>query len=307
MAEASAESLQIAGLTRLSSCDWPGKLVATVFLQGCPLACGYCHNPGILDPRVPGTVQWGDVVEFLTRRRGLLDGVVFSGGEPTRQAGLATAMREVRELGFGVGLHTAGPYPRRFAAVAPLCDWIGLDIKAPARLYGAVTGVASAADRAFACLQIALHCGAELQVRTTVDPTTLTGDDVTELTATLRGLGGTDPARQQARAEGARPDYVEKLHAVLNVPAPSLPGPRRRSVLAWEAKEGTAPWPQSPSKSPPNQDSPPSPPTAVARAGTPTKKRSCSTLGRSLPRSATPPFLVRSAPSPPGRRGPHPS
>lgn len=221
--DAPAESLQIAGLTRLSSCDWPGRLVATVFLQGCPLACGYCHNPGILDPRVPGTVAWGEVVEFLGRRRGLLDGVVFSGGEPTRQAALAGAMRQVRELGFGVGLHTAGPYPRRFADIAPLCDWIGLDIKAPARLYGAVTGVASAADRAFACLQIALHCGAQLQVRTTVDPTTLTADDITELTATLGELGVTDHVLQRVRAEGARPDYVERLRTVTNAQTHSLP------------------------------------------------------------------------------------
>ena len=60
-----AEQLQIAGLARLSSCDWPGKLVATVFLQGCPLDCGYCHNPGLLDPRVPGVVAWRAAPSFV--------------------------------------------------------------------------------------------------------------------------------------------------------------------------------------------------------------------------------------------------
>src|SRR3954447_23836555 len=80
-----ADGLAVAGLTPLSTCDWPGQLVATVFLQGCPLACTYCHNPALIDPRVPGTLPWTSVTDLLGRRQGLLDGVVFSGGEPTRQ------------------------------------------------------------------------------------------------------------------------------------------------------------------------------------------------------------------------------
>ncbi|MEO7122750.1 MAG: anaerobic ribonucleoside-triphosphate reductase activating protein [Lacisediminihabitans sp.] len=208
---ARAEDLQIAGLARLSSCDWPGKLVATVFLQGCPLDCGYCHNPDLLDPRVLGTVAWQDVLTHLDRRHGLLDGMVFSGGEPTRQAGLADAMRQVRERGFGVGLHTSGAYPKRFAEVLPLCDWIGLDIKAPERLYGAVGGVQAAAAKAFACLRLALDGGVALQVRTTVDPTTMTTDDVSELTNTLLQLGVREHVLQEVRAEGTRPEYAERL------------------------------------------------------------------------------------------------
>ena len=204
---AAAEQLQIAGIARLSTCDWPGRLVATVFLQGCPLECGYCHNPGILDPRVPGVVPWRSVLDLLARRRGLLDGVVFSGGEPTRQAALPDAMRQVREFGFGVGLHTAGPYPRRFAEVLPLCDWIGLDIKAPERLYGRVTGVASAGAKAFACLELALAAGVPLQVRTTVDPTTMSEADVAELTETLNSRGVTEHVLQQVRLEGVRQEY----------------------------------------------------------------------------------------------------
>lgn len=210
---ATADDLQIAGIVRLSSCDWPGKLVATVFLQGCPLACGYCHNASILDPRTPGVVPWSDVLDLLDRRRGLLDGVVFSGGEPTRQAGLADAMRRVRALGFGVGLHTAGPYPARFAEVVPLCDWIGLDVKAPAHLSAQVTGVASAADRALRCLRIALDSAVELEVRTTVDPTTLTEGDVAEICATLSDLGVERHVIRHARIEGVSPEYAARFRA----------------------------------------------------------------------------------------------
>jgi len=141
----SADDLQIAGLTALSTCDWPDHLVATVFLQGCPWRCGYCHNAAILDPLTPGIVPWSAVRELLSARHGLLDGVVLSGGEPTRQAGLVDAARQVREQGFLVGLHTGGAYPGRLAAVLPYVDWVGLDVKAPARLYG--RSPASAARR----------------------------------------------------------------------------------------------------------------------------------------------------------------
>ncbi|TFD46557.1 anaerobic ribonucleoside-triphosphate reductase activating protein [Cryobacterium frigoriphilum] len=208
-----ADGLQIAGLVALSTCDWPGKLVATVFLQGCPLACTYCHNPGLLDPRTPGTVTWQQVRDLLARRHGLLDGVVFSGGEPTRQAGLAAAMREVSAAGYGVGLHTAGVYPKRFAEVLDLCDWIGLDIKAPEQLYGAVTGVAAAAAKAFACLRLALGASVDLQVRTTVDPMVLAPADVAELMRTLAALGVRNHVLQTVRTEGTTADFTARLEA----------------------------------------------------------------------------------------------
>ena len=218
---ARADDLQIAGLTRLSTCDWPGRLVATVFLQGCPLACTYCHNPSILNPRAPGALRWQEVRDLLAKRSGLLDGVVFSGGEPTRQRGLAAAMREVLDGGFGVGLHTAGPYPHRLAEVLPLCDWVGLDIKAPVHLYEAVTGVAASATQAFTSLRLALASGVDLQVRTTVDPTVMTDDDVAGLTAALRGLGVTEHVLQKVRSEGTGPGYTARLRA-LDAAAPGL-------------------------------------------------------------------------------------
>lgn len=209
-----ADDLAIAGLTPLSTCDWPGKLVATVFLQGCPLACGYCHNPSLLDPRTPGVISWASVLELLAKRHGLLDGLVFSGGEPTRQAGLPEAMRQVRDAGFAVGLHTSGSYLRRFAQVLPLVDWVGLDIKAPEHMYGAVTGVQTAGATAFACLDLALASGVALQVRTTVDPTTMTLGDVADLIVTLRERGVTEHVLQQVRTEGARPEYAAALAKV---------------------------------------------------------------------------------------------
>lgn len=198
-AQGRADDLAIAGLARLSTCDWPDRLVATVFLQGCPWRCTYCHNPDLIDPRTPGTVPWSQVHDLLARRRGLLDGVVFSGGEPTRQAGLADAMRQVRAAGFAVGLHTSGAYPRRLAEVLPLVDWVGLDVKAPAGRYAAVTGVAASARTAFASLDLVLAAGVPVQVRTTVDPSVLSASDVADLGALLAARGVRDHVLQEMR------------------------------------------------------------------------------------------------------------
>ena len=158
--EPSADSLAIAGLVPLSTVDWPGKLAVAVFLQGCPLACPYCQNEAILDPKVPGAVPWSQVEALLARRAGLLDGVVLTGGEALRQAGVVDAARRVREMGFGVGLHTAGAYPRALAKTLPHTDWVGIDVKAMPDDYAAATGFGAGA-KAWQSLDAVLEASAE--------------------------------------------------------------------------------------------------------------------------------------------------
>lgn len=198
-AEAALAGLTIAGLARLSVCDWPGRLVATVFLQGCPWRCAYCHNPDLIDPRAPGVVSGSEVAAFLRSRVGLLDGVVFSGGEPTGQAGLFAAIEQVGQVGFQVGLHTGGGYPRRLAQVLPGLDWVGLDIKGLAGEYPAITGVGSASARAWQALGLVLDSGVAYEVRTTVDPRLHTAVGLTELIAELLGAGVCNLVLQEAR------------------------------------------------------------------------------------------------------------
>ena len=146
-----ADDLVIAGLVPMSTVDWPDHLTATVFLQGCPWNCFYCHNQALIPALAPGQVAWEEVRALLRRRRGLLDGVVLTGGEALRQDALADAAREVIDMGFQVGLHTAGPYPRRLRdmIVAGLVDWVGLDIKALPEHYGQVVDRANAAAKAW--------------------------------------------------------------------------------------------------------------------------------------------------------------
>lgn len=226
-----AADLVIAGLTAFSTCDWPGHLSATVFLQGCPWRCTYCQNPGLMDSRAACVVPWSTVRSLLERRRGSLDGLVFSGGEPTRQRALAAAMQEVRDLGFDVGLHTAGSFPRRLAAVLPMTSWVGLDIKAPKLLYAAVTGVAASATSAWESLRLVRDSGADYEVRITVDPSVFTRADVLALVEDLRAAGIGSPVLQEARALGTQPGYAGRLGGLRLrdvVPEGLLPGIERR-------------------------------------------------------------------------------
>ena len=203
LATLTASDLQIAGLTPMSSVDWPGKFVATVFAQGCPWACPYCHNQAIIAPKIPGVVSWERVEELLGRRRGLLDGVVFSGGEATRQLAVLPAMSRVRELGFEVGLHTAGPYPARLHEIlrTGLVDWVGIDIKAmPGPHYEAVAGRPNAGPKAWESLGEVLDSGVSYEVRLTVYPDG--PRDGYEVASCVKDLGATHFALQQARALG---------------------------------------------------------------------------------------------------------
>ena len=106
------------------------------------------------------------MLAFFERRRGLLDAVVFSGGEPTQQPALPQAMREVKALGFLVGLHTAGIVPRRLAEVLPLVDWVAMDMKAKFDGHESVTRVRGSARRAHESRELILASGTACEIHT---------------------------------------------------------------------------------------------------------------------------------------------
>ena len=192
-------ALRIGGLTPLTSLDYPGELAAVVFCQGCPWRCRYCHNGHLIPAQAWDPIAWGEVMAFLQRRRGLLDAVVFSGGEPTLQAALPAALAQVRSQGFKTGLHTAGPYPERLALALPHLDWVGLDIKALPEDYPAVTGVPGSGDRAWASLALLIAVGVALEVRTTPLPGLDDAAYLGRLAQRLVGAGVRDYVLQTCR------------------------------------------------------------------------------------------------------------
>lgn len=183
--------LRVGGLVPFSTSDWPDRLAAVVFLQGCPWRCGYCHNPHLREARSEHEQSWPATLEWLATRRGLLDGIVFSGGEPLAQAALPAGVRDARALGFDVGLHTGGSHPRRLHEIIGELGWVGLDIKAPRDDYEQLTGVPRSGVAAFESLALLLRSEVPCEVRTTVHPA-LTPLPLLEALATELAEAGVD-------------------------------------------------------------------------------------------------------------------
>ena len=136
--------MRILGLQKLSLVDFPGKVAATVFTGGCDLRCPFCHNaPLVLPGRGTSALDAGAVLDFLASRRGLLDGVVLSGGEPLLQPDAADFLAEVKAMGFAVKLDTNGCHPDALADILDrrLADYVAMDIKNSLEKYPWTVGV----------------------------------------------------------------------------------------------------------------------------------------------------------------------
>lgn len=202
--------MRVGGFVPLSTVDWPGQLAATVFTRGCPWDCAYCHNPHLLSA-APGAggdpgdrFDWPGILAFLEGRVGLLDGVVFTGGEPTAQSALPEAMRAVRDMGFAVALHSGGPSPRAFEAALAHVDWVGFDVKAPFARYEGITRVPGSGERALESLRLLVASGIPYEARTTVHDALTTDDDLDTLADELVATGVRDWVLQPFREEGTR-------------------------------------------------------------------------------------------------------
>jgi anaerobic ribonucleoside-triphosphate reductase activating protein len=197
-----ARRLKVGGLVPFTATDFPGLLAAVIFVQGCPWRCGYCHNPHLQPRTGDSPMAWDEVLAFLRRRVGLIDGVVFSGGEPTMDPGLGAAIDQARGLGYRIGLHTGGTHPRRLAQVLPRVDWVGLDIKAGFDDYERVTQVADSGAPARASLRAVLDSGVDFECRTTAHPDLISAGELLALGRTLAELGVRRYALQVFRAQG---------------------------------------------------------------------------------------------------------
>lgn len=182
-------SLRVGGLLSMTTLDYPDHLACVLFCQGCAWRCRYCHNPELIRAGAPSELNWQQVLSFLHTRRGLLDAVVFSGGEATLQKALPAAMRRVRELGFKVGLHSAGIRPDAFRRVLPLCDWVGFDVKGLEEEVALITGVTGSGQANWNSLERLLASGVAYECRTTVHWQLLDCHRLQRLGERLAGLG----------------------------------------------------------------------------------------------------------------------
>jgi pyruvate formate lyase activating enzyme len=183
--------IRIGGIEKFSIVDFPNKMAAVVFMQGCPWRCPFCHNVQLQNVDAETNIVWHKFIDFLEQRKGILDAVVFSGGEPLVQEGLVDAIKEVKALGYIVGLHTGGYRPKFFKEVLDLVDWVGFDIKAPLEKdrYKVVTGGIADADKVLESLKMLCESGKSFECRTTCDPRFLSVDDIYTIANKLKEMG----------------------------------------------------------------------------------------------------------------------
>lgn len=195
----------IGGLVPFTTIDYPTKISAVLFLQGCPWRCIYCSNPQLLEFRKPteqDKENYEYVLDLLKKRTKILDAVVFSGGEATAQSeNIITAIEEIKEFAthFKFGLHTNGCYPEKLETLLPYIDWVGLDIKAPTEKYEQITCVKGSGEQAFRSLDLLLKHNKSFEVRTTADPTVLTKADIVDIAKRVTAAGVKHYAVQRYR------------------------------------------------------------------------------------------------------------
>ena len=161
--------MNIAGMQKSSTIDFPGNLACVLFTRGCNMDCFYCHNRALLSGSGPLLPQQ-EVAEFLQRRAGLLDGVVISGGEPTLQPDLQPFLQQIKSLGYQTKLDTNGQLPEIVAQLleAGLLDYVAVDVKAKREDYQTVTGRKEGFDLALETLALCKMAGIGYEARTTV-------------------------------------------------------------------------------------------------------------------------------------------
>lgn len=135
--------MNIAGLQKMTLLDFPGKVACTVFLQGCNFRCPFCHNSDLLEREGSQSIREEELLTFLKKRKGILDGVCITGGEPTLQPDLEDLIRKIKALGYPVKLDTNGSRPdvlKRLAGEG-LLDYVAMDIKNSPDRYPQTAGI----------------------------------------------------------------------------------------------------------------------------------------------------------------------
>ncbi len=163
--------MRIGGLQKFSLIDYPGKMAAVIFTQGCNFRCRYCHNPQLVLPECfQESIPEEEVFSFLEKRRGQLEAVVVTGGEPTIHIGLIPFLRKIRTLHYLIKLDTNGSNPAVLEKVFDqrLVDYAAMDLKAPLEEYSQMAGRFVDEDRLRKSIRLIIESGVTYEFRTTL-------------------------------------------------------------------------------------------------------------------------------------------
>ncbi|HPA83827.1 MAG TPA: anaerobic ribonucleoside-triphosphate reductase activating protein [Deltaproteobacteria bacterium] len=182
--------MRIGYLQKTSLIEYPGKISAVVFTQGCNFRCPYCHNPELVDPsRFTPHLDIPDIFSFLEIRRGRCDAVTITGGEPCMQAGLLSFIKEVKEMGYLVKLDTNGSFPEVLfeATMSGLVDYIAMDVKAPLSRYEETVRITCDPAAVEESIGIVMRSGLPYEFRTTMVKGLLNLEDFKAIGCMIKG------------------------------------------------------------------------------------------------------------------------
>lgn len=177
------------GFEKCTLVDYPGKVACMVYTIGCNFRCPYCHNPELVDETVETTYSETAILEFLDTRKGLLDGVVITGGEPTMHEELPAFARRVKEKGFLVKLDTNGTNPEMLRRTIDegLLDYVAMDMKSPLDSYSHTVARAVDVEAIRESISILLASPIEYEFRTTIVKSLLSPEDLKRIGEAIRG------------------------------------------------------------------------------------------------------------------------
>jgi len=218
--------MRIGGLQKMTLLDYPGKVACTVFLSGCNFRCPFCHNSGLLEGEQT-LLPRQELMAFLEKRRGILDGVCITGGEPTLQPELPALLGEIKAMGFAVKLDTNGYRPEVLETLLnqKLLDYVAMDIKNSPQRYSETAGTEIAIDRIESSIRLLLQGSVDYEFRTTVAVPLHHEQSVSQMGQWVSGL---------ASGQKAKAWYIQPFVQRDSVLQPGLQAPAGEELAAFQ-------------------------------------------------------------------------
>ena len=182
--------IPIGGLQKSSLIDYPEKISAIIFTQGCNFRCPYCHNPELINFSTNSSIDESVLFNFLKTRINKLDAVVITGGEPTLHKGLPEFIKQIKDLGFLVKLDTNGTNPEMLKELLDkkLIDYVAMDIKAPIEKYSKIVCAKVDAEAVLKSIEILKSSEVDFEFRTTVVKSQLLPEDFGKIGELIKGV-----------------------------------------------------------------------------------------------------------------------
>ena len=182
----------IGGFEKLTLVDYPGKVAATIFTVGCNFRCPFCHNPELVLPELiqeqPKILEQ-DILEFLQKKQGLIQGICITGGEPTLQSDLKDFILKIKNLGYAVKLDTNGSNPQVLQELIneKLVDYVAMDIKTSLEKYDLCTLGQVSPENIIASIQLLKQSNIDYEFRTTMAPGIVEEKDILKIVELIKG------------------------------------------------------------------------------------------------------------------------